>query len=128
MTMLLAVDNKAVMAHVGDSRLYLLRRGDLHQLSSDHTLANEWFQAGGLVQEDTKASQFKHVLTRTIGRQELVQVESLLFDLFPGDTYLLCSDGLSNYFDDGATVIDFLNRDDLSDVPDQLVLLSSDGS
>ena len=121
MTMLLVVDNKAVMAHVGDSRLYMLRRGELHQLSSDHTLANELLQAGGLTPEEAATSDYRHVLTRTIGQQELVQVESLLFDLFPGDTCLLCSDGLSNYFGAPATVTQFLANEDLSAIPEQLV-------
>ena len=121
MTMLLVVNNKAIMAHVGDSRLYMLRRGELHQLSSDHTLANELLQMGGLTPEEAASSRYNHVLTRTIGQQELVQVESLLFDLFPGDTCLLCSDGLSNYFDDPAVLRDPLKEDDLGAVPARLV-------
>lgn len=121
MTMLLIVDNKAVMAHVGDSRLYMLRRGELHQLSSDHTLANEWLRVGGAAHEEALASKYSHVLTRTIGQQELVQVESLLFDLFPGDTCLLCSDGLSNYFDDRDILTDYLASGDLSAMPARLV-------
>lgn len=121
MTLLLVVNSKAVMAHVGDSRLYMLRQGELHQLSNDHTLANELLQAGGLTHEQAASSQYNHVLTRTIGQQELVQVESLLFDLLPEDTCLLCSDGLSNYFDDPAAVTEFLQENDLSAVPERLV-------
>ena len=121
MTMLLVVDNKAIMAHVGDSRLYMLRRGELHQLSSDHTLANELLHAGGLTPDEAAVSDYKHVLTRSIGQQELVQVESLLFDLFPGDTCLLCSDGLSNYFANQTTVTEFLADEDLSQIADRLV-------
>ena len=121
MTMLLVVDNKAIMAHVGDSRLYMLRGGELHQLSSDHTLANELLHAGGLTPEEAAVSDYNHVLTRSIGQQELVQVESLLFDLLPGDTCLLCSDGLSNYFDKEATVTEFLAGEDLSLIPDRFI-------
>lgn len=126
MTMLLVVDNKAVMAHVGDSRLYMLRRGRLHLLSSDHTLANELLAAGGLTLEQAAVSQYSHVLTRTIGQQELVHVESLLFDLFPGDTCLLCSDGLSNYFEDPAALAPYLASERLSDIPRQLVQYAND--
>jgi serine/threonine protein phosphatase PrpC len=121
MTLLLVVNNKAVMAHVGDSRLYMLRRGTLHQLSTDHTLGNELVQSGGLSREEAEDSKFNHVLTRTIGHQRSVQVESLLFDLIPGDTCLLCSDGLSNYFDDRAIVTQYLHADDLSELPMQFI-------
>ncbi|KAA5541753.1 cyclic nucleotide-binding domain-containing protein [Roseiconus nitratireducens] len=115
MTMLIVVDDKAVMAHVGDSRLYLLRDSDLHQLSTDHTLANEMYLAGGLTLEQAARSRFQHVLTRSIGPQEFVAVETLLFDLLPGDRFLICSDGLSNYFDEQKTVKRILAERDILD-------------
>ena len=121
MTMLIVVDNKAVMAHVGDSRLYVLRRGELHQLSADHTLANEMLQTGDMPPEEAERSRYKHVLTRTVGHQQSVQVESLLFDLFPGDTLLLCSDGLSNYFENSDAVVEILNSDDLNSLSVRLI-------
>lgn len=121
MTMLLVVDNKAVMAHVGDSRLYLLRGEELHQLSIDHTLANDLLQAGRLTKEEAEVSRYNHVLTRSIGQQQRVHVETLLFDLLLGDTCLLCSDGLSNYFEDQAMVAKFLANDDLPSLPGRLI-------
>ena len=108
MTMLMIVDDKAVMAHVGDSRLYLVRNGEIHQLSVDHTLANDLYLSGGLTQEEALTSRYQHVLTRCIGPQQFVTVDTLLFDLLPGDRMLLCSDGLSNYFRDESVVADLL--------------------
>ncbi|TWU04745.1 protein phosphatase 2C domain-containing protein [Stieleria varia] len=121
MTLLLIVENKAVMAHVGDSRLYLMRDGDIHQLSVDHTLANEMYLSGGMTREEAQASRYQHVLTRSIGAHEFVPVDTLLFDLIPGDRFLLCSDGLSNYFSDTAVVASLLSEPEIISHPGLLV-------
>ncbi|MCR9291591.1 MAG: protein phosphatase 2C domain-containing protein [bacterium] len=121
MTMLVIVQSKAVMAHVGDSRLYLQRAGDIHQLTVDHTLANEMYLAGGLTREEAERSKFQHVLTRCIGSHESVVVDTLLFDLLPGDRLLLCSDGLSNYFKDPSVVADLLSKRNIVSKPEPLI-------
>lgn len=121
MTLLMIVDDKAVMAHVGDSRLYLKRAGDIHQLTVDHTLANELRLAGGLTREEAETSRYQHVLTRSIGPHEFVVVDTLLFDLLPGDRFLLCSDGLSNYFKDPSVVASFLSQPEIVAEPDPLI-------
>lgn len=98
-TLIVAVGHKAIMGHVGDSRLYLIRGEDVHLLSTDHTLAHELVTDGLMTQEEADAGNFGHALTRVVGCQASVQVESLLFDLLPGDVFVLCSDGLSNYLE-----------------------------
>lgn len=103
LTMLLIVDDKAVMAHVGDSRLYLFRKGELHHLSLDHTLMNQLPDG-----DDTIDLSMKHILTRAVGYQPGVLVDTLLFDLQPDDRCLLCTDGLSNCFEDDAQVNGFM--------------------
>ena len=125
MTMLVVVDNKGVMSHVGDSRLYLLRDGELHLLSSDHTLANELLQRGALSADDFGSSPYQHVLTRAVGSTAAVESEMLLFDILPEDTFLLCSDGLTKYIEDHAELTDFMQRSDLSSVSDELVELAN---
>jgi serine/threonine protein phosphatase PrpC len=92
--------DRAVVAHVGDSRLYLSRRGDLHLLTEDHTLVAEQIKAGQLEPENAGNSPFKGVLTRALGAHESVQVDTLVLELLPGDTFLLCSDGLHGYIPD----------------------------
>lgn len=121
MTLLLVVENKAIMAHVGDSRLYLYRNSEVHLLSTDHTLANEMVRAGKQTKEQAATSSYRHVLTRTIGNQALVQVETLLFDLVPGDLCLLCSDGLSNYFESNKQIVELLGNDPPSNLPGRLI-------
>ncbi len=111
LTLLLIVGNKGVMAHVGDSRLYLSRAGNLHQLSQDHTLVNELVQKGMLSAEDGSESPYGHILTRSIGPHDAVEVETLMFDLLPGDVFLLCSDGLTRYLDSEAEILALVDRE-----------------
>jgi len=94
LTCLLTVGQHALMAHVGDSRLYLLRDGKLHQLSTDHTMAAELMRAGTLTLEKAKMHRWGHVLTRSIGTQASVPVETLLLPVIARDRFLICSDGL----------------------------------
>jgi PPM family protein phosphatase len=98
---LVVAGERGIVAHVGDSRLFLARRGDLHVLTEDHTLIAEQIKAGELKPEDVGSSPFKGVLTRALGAHESVQVDTLVVDLLAGDRMLLCSDGLYNYFKDG---------------------------
>jgi len=102
LTMVLVVDNgkKGIMGHVGDSRLYMRRSGELHQLSDDHSYVAEMVRRGMLTEEQAKNSPYGNVITRAIGIQNTVQVDTLVFDLLPGDLLLLCSDGLCGYFED----------------------------
>jgi PPM family protein phosphatase len=97
---LVVAGERGVVAHVGDSRLYLHRRGSLHALTEDHTLIAEQIRAGAITADDAKNSPFKGVLTRALGAHESVQVDSLVVDLLPGDVFLLCSDGLYGYLPD----------------------------
>lgn len=95
-TMMLMVGNKAVMAHVGDSRLYVARGSAVHQLSHDHNMVAELMQRGK-PREQVLRSISAQYLTRAVGTQQSVEVDTLVFDVIPGDTFLICSDGLSNY-------------------------------
>lgn len=125
LTMLLVIGQKAVMAHVGDSRLYLLRDQWLHQLSVDHTLANELYRGGMLTAEEAAQNPNAGVLLRAMGNHPSVQVDTLLFDLFAGDTCLICSDGLTNYVNDAEELRSHLASSELEEVPEQLVELAN---
>ena len=125
MTMLIVVDNKGIMSHVGDSRLYLLRDNELHLLSSDHTLANELLQRGAMSPDDFDASPYQHVLTRSVGSVAAVEAEMLLFDVLANDTFLLCSDGLTRYLEDDDELKEHLQRSDIASVADELVNLAN---
>ena len=95
---LLGGHDKGILAHVGDSRLYVVRGGRLHQLSEDHTYVNELLRRGSLTREQARNHPQGNVLSRALGVQSSVNAETMVFDVDPGDTYLLCTDGLHNYF------------------------------
>jgi protein phosphatase len=86
----------AYVAHVGDSRCYLLRGGRIYQISEDHSLVNEQVKAGALTPEEARTSRFKNIITRSVGFEEEVQVDLLGVEAERGDVLVLCSDGLSN--------------------------------
>jgi protein phosphatase len=90
-----------VITHVGDSRAYLLRKGDLHRLTRDHTYAQLLVDIGELAPGDVATSRHRHVLTNALGgSSEEVQVDTDRVRLEDGDRVLLCSDGLTDLVDD----------------------------
>lgn len=88
------------LAHVGDSRAYLLRGGSLEQLSADHSLVAEQVRQGLLTPQQAEASELQNVLTRALGPHDDVAVDVEEHMLLPGDTLLLCTDGVSRMVTD----------------------------
>jgi serine/threonine protein phosphatase PrpC len=121
LTMVLICKNIGVMAHVGDTRLYMRRAGRLHQLSEDHTYINEMVRRGMASLKDLKKGPYANVITRAVGIQANVRVDTLLFDILPGDTFLLCSDGLSKHSDGADELSRMLDNDHLESIPQQLI-------
>ena len=106
LTLLLIDGARGMMGHVGDSRLLLLREGRVEQISSDHTLSAELFRGGVISREQIETHPHAHVLTRSLGGQPSVLVESLQLQVQPGDVYLLSSDGLNQATDDADALVD----------------------
>jgi protein phosphatase len=88
------------IAHVGDSRCYLFRSGELHQLTEDHSLVEEQVRAGVLSRVQATASPMRNIITRAIGSQSTVEPEIASHATQPGDLYLLASDGLTRELTD----------------------------
>jgi protein phosphatase len=88
------LSHNAIIAHVGDSRVYRLRDGVFVQLTQDHSLANELVELGYLQPDQVATFSRRHVITRAVGTQENVQVETKIIDVRPGDVFLLSTDGL----------------------------------
>ena len=86
--------DRAAIAHVGDSRCYLIRRGQPNLLTRDHTIANEHVRLKLLSKEDAAQAETRHVLSRSLGNDLAVNVEVNEHQVFAGDVLLLCSDGL----------------------------------
>ena len=97
MTALLILNSKAFLAHVGDSRLYLLRGSEVYQVTDDHTLGNEMLDRDHMDKAEVMEKKYNHILSRSIGQQERTRVDTLNFDILPEDRFLMCTDGLYNY-------------------------------
>lgn len=93
-------DGKGYIAHVGDSRAYLVKNGEIRQLTADHSLVAEQLRAGFITEDELKHHKFKNIITRSVGFQNEVEIDLLIRDLEAGDRFLLCSDGLTNLVED----------------------------
>jgi serine/threonine protein phosphatase PrpC len=104
---LFVAGDKAIIGHVGDSRVYQYRQGQAYRLTEDHTLISAQLKAGTITKSEAQKSPYRNVITRAVGIQESVQVDTLVLDIMPGDLFMLCSDGLHGYItgDDEATTL-----------------------
>lgn len=93
-------NDMAIVAHVGDSRAYLVREDKITQITKDHTVAEEYIRAGLLTPEEAVYSPYKSVISRALGISNDVGVEISDVQLRSGDTLLLCTDGLTNMLQD----------------------------
>ena len=121
---LLIKGEQAVFGHVGDSRAYLLREGEIYQLTEDHSLVNEQIRAGLLSLEEAQKSRLKNVITRSVGFEEDVLVDLMGLATRAADRFLLCSDGLSNRVS-ANEIRDLLLKTDLDAAPAKLIELAN---
>jgi len=122
--------DRATVAHVGDSRGYLIRNGQPRALTSDHTVANEQLRLGILSKAEADSVPTKHVLTRSLGNGLFVKVDVREVQLQAGDFLMLCSDGLHGALAD-AEIADTMSRGrDLNAIARNLVAraIEADGS
>ena len=93
-------DNRVLVAHLGDSRLYLMRDGRFSQVTRDHSLLQEQIDSGLITPEQAKHAQHKNLVTKALGIDPSVEPEIHEYPTKPGDLYLLCSDGLCDMVED----------------------------
>ena len=93
---LFLAQKKAFTVHLGDSRIYRVRNGEIMQLTHDHSLVAELMDAGAIAPDEARNQPLAHVISRSVGVCETVQPEICVFEHVPGDRWLLCSDGLSD--------------------------------
>jgi PPM family protein phosphatase len=124
-TAVLVGSRTAFVAHVGDSRCYLLRDGRIYQVSEDHSLVNEQLKAGAITAEEAKHSRFKNIITRSVGFEDRVEVDVMGLELEPGDAIVVCCDGLSNMVED-PEILSIVQENSLEEAPVRLVELAND--
>jgi PPM family protein phosphatase len=122
MTLALVEDDHVTIGHVGDSRAYRLRDGTLEQLTEDHSLVAELVRSGKLSPEEAVTHPQRSVITRALGTDPDVDVDTFTVDAQPGDLFLLCSDGLTTMVGD-ERIVDVVaeSRDDLERAAKQLI-------
>ncbi|MCB9591711.1 MAG: serine/threonine-protein phosphatase [Sandaracinaceae bacterium] len=112
---LLAIgETKAMIAHVGDSRVYRMREGEVSVLTRDHSLLNEMRAAGLGGAADTGQFRLKNIITQALGQGRTVVPDLTAVDVLPGDRFLLCSDGLSDVLDDEAIAWAMTSKNDVA--------------
>jgi len=115
----------AFIAHVGDSRCYLLRGSRIYQVSEDHSLVNEQLKAGAISADEARHSRFRNIITRSVGFEQQVQVDLMGIELEANDALLICCDGLSNLVDD-AEILRAVEESPLETTPARLIELAND--
>ena len=125
---LIIQDNVATIGHVGDSRVYLMRDGKLELVTEDHSILNEERKKRPMSDEEIANFPFKNRITRALGHLSDKHVDILQRELKPGDTFLLCSDGLTDVADDWEIEEALLEADgNLEKASDHLVDMALDG-
>ncbi len=117
---------KMYVGHVGDSRAYVIRDGQIAQLTRDHSLVNDYLKVMPDMPEDQRSELPKNVITRALGMQEVVEVDLLAHETKLGDTFVLCSDGLSGMISDAEILQAATQNGDLSAACRRLAALANE--
>ncbi len=126
MTLIWEDRDRVLLGHVGDSRAYRVRQGQIVQISQDHSMVAELVRQGMITQEEAAVHPYRNIITRALGTADSIEVDVAEFDKRPGDLFLICSDGLSEYVKP-ARMLDILRRDSLEKAADILLSLALDG-
>jgi serine/threonine protein phosphatase PrpC len=125
LSLLLLTPTAAFIAHVGDSRIYMIREGKYRLATHDHTYVATMVKQGKMTEEQAQRSRYSSVLLRAVGPHDYVQVDTRILRHKIGDVFLLCSDGLHGYLQDG----ELTNYVDVRDLPgsmDRLIRMALD--
>ena len=115
------IDDKLVLGHIGDSRCYRMRSGQLMRLTRDHSLLQEQLDAGLITPAQAATSANKNLVTRALGVEEEVSLEVNEFQVESNDLFVMCSDGLSDMVGDDSVAQLMLNAQSLESLADRLV-------
>ena len=118
---LFAVEDGVYLAHVGDSRVYRLREGNLEQLTEDHSLLNDYIKMKRLTAEEIANFPHKNVIVRALGMKDTVKVDTRFEQPKKDDVYMLCSDGLSGPVSDAEALEIAVGAPDLKTAAARLI-------
>ena len=101
--------DKIHIAHIGDSRAYLIRQGNIKQLTVDHSVVQEMINEGEITHEEAKRHPQKNIITRALGISKNVDIDYSIETKKPTDSIIICTDGLTNYFDQNE-ILDYVKN------------------
>jgi serine/threonine protein phosphatase PrpC len=119
--------DRLILGHIGDSRCYRLRNGELVQITKDHSLLQEQLDAGLITPEQALTSTHKNLVTRALGVEDTTMLEVHEHRVESGDIYLMCSDGLSDMVSDAGIASVVASSDSLEQKAGQLIAAANDG-
>lgn len=115
------VKEAAVIAHVGDSRAYLLRNGSLRQITKDHSMVQYMVDMGQITEEEAHTHPDRNVITRAVGVDEDIKVDIDIVDIEDGDLFIICTDGFSGFVSDPQALGIVAECESLCELPERLV-------
>jgi protein phosphatase len=121
----LVLGDKVAIAHVGDSRLYLIRDGTIQSLTLDHSWVAEQVGKGVITEEEAQYSPNRNIVTRALGVESLVEVELAEVSIKCGDRFLLCSDGLTRTINSEDMLPILSGTEDLATMSDRLITMAN---
>ena len=127
LTFLWEDQEQVLLAHVGDSRAYLVREGSLRQITDDHSVVAELMRNGVITREMARSHPYRNVITRAVGVDPTVQADVLSHDKKPGDLWLICSDGLYNMVEDDVIFEVLTTSPSDEDAAEELLRLALEG-
>jgi serine/threonine protein phosphatase PrpC len=118
-------DTGFVLGHIGDSRTYRVRDGLLKQLTKDHSLVQHQIDHGLITQEQARDHSLRNIILRAVGTEENLALDLINGNIYPGDIFLLCSDGLTDMVDDDLILQNLISALDLSQKTEKLIDLAN---
>lgn len=127
-TLVVAVfqDARLLLGHIGDSRCYRLRNGELMQITKDHSLLQEQIDAGLLTPEQAATSSHKNLVTRALGVEDAVMLELNEHSIEPGDLYMMCTDGLSDMANDAEIAVILESQMSIEQKAERLITVANE--
>ena len=122
---LLVQGDRVCLANVGDSRGYLVRDGQIRQVTTDHSLVSEQMRAGLISEKDARTHRYKNIIKRSVGYQEDVEIDLNYLDLKVGDKILMCTDGLTNMVTDDE-ILRLMTERDVTGASQELIRLANE--
>lgn len=124
-TALMVKGNAVIIGHIGDSRAYRIRDGEIELLTEDHTLPRRLFREGLIAEEEIEAHPSGNVLTNALGSRNAAEVDIRSYEILENDSYILCSDGMYKHVKD-YEILNFVNSTELEKIPELFVKLAKE--